>query len=186
MSFVNLTDLTGAVYAVNPELVASLTDAQTTPAGVYVDIQGDAPTRIVAAGTVASVAAALNAGLSGGASSGEYTPTFSGIGGQVAGVVAPSPWRWQRIGNVVLVQGESFAALNPGPGNGVFEADVPFPIAPSTAPNFVAAMSASPPTPAPEAPVSPFGTPTSVGYQIAVTGLYPTARVMASFVYEAA
>ncbi len=185
MSLVNLTDLNGTVYAINPELVASLTDANTTPAGVYVDIQGDAPTRIVASGTVASVAAALNAGLPvADASSGTYAPTFSNFAVQVTGAVAPAPWRWHRIGNQVIVIGEAFATLAPGSGLGAFEADLPFPIAPGTSANNVATMGASPPTPAPEGPVSPFTTSSTVGFQISVTGLYPTARVATAFVYE--
>lgn len=182
-TFVNLTDLNGVIYAVNPELVVSLTDANTTPAGVYVDVQGDAPTRIVAAGTVASVAAALAAGSPGG-SSGTYAPTFSNFAVQVTGAVAPAPWRWHRIGNQVIVIGEAFATLAPGPGLGAFEADVPFPIAPGTSANNVATMGASPPTPAPEGPVSPFTTSSTVGFQISVTGLYPTARVATAFMYE--
>jgi hypothetical protein len=184
--FVNLKDLSGTVYFVNPELVSTLTDAGTTPAGVYVDIQGDAPTRIVASGTVAAVAAALNAGLPVvDANSGEYAPTFSNFSLQVTGAVAPSRWGWHRIGHYVIVVGEALATLAPGPGVGTFEVDLPFPISPGTSANNVATMGAEPPTAAPEAPVSPFTTATTVGFTISVTGVYPTARVATAFIYQA-
>lgn len=65
-NFVPLPTVDGPVFYVNPELVSSLTDAPTNPAGTFVDVQGDAPSRIVALGTPAAVAALLAAGSTGG------------------------------------------------------------------------------------------------------------------------
>jgi hypothetical protein len=65
-SFVPLPLLAGGTIYVNPDLVASLLDAGTTPVGTFVDIQGDAPSRVTVAGTPAAIAALLGAGSTGG------------------------------------------------------------------------------------------------------------------------
>lgn len=187
MAFVSLPRPSAGPIDVNPGLVDAVEEVPGSPGLSFISFIGDIDTRETVVGTPAAIVALLNAGASFNITdAGEYTPTFSNFGGQVAGAVAPSNWRYHRIGNQVFVQGECFANLNPGPGAGVYEATFPpgLPLSPGSQPNFVASMSASPPTPAPEATPAPFNSPTTVGFQIAVTGLYPQARVMASFMYQ--
>lgn len=188
-SFVPLTLATGATILVQPETVDELQDVPLnliiTPPGPplsYLSLLDG--TRYVLTGTAAANAALLSAGGGGGATSGQYTPTFSGLGGQVAAVIATTDWYWHRIGGYVHVQGVALLTLNPGPGSGTFSADVPAPISAGTGVNAVATMVPVPPTPAAEAPVSPFNTATDVGFDVVVSGIYPTARVLVSFMFQ--
>lgn len=101
--YVALQTVDGPTYLVNPELVSSLTAAPTTPPGTFVDIKGDAPSRIVAVGIPSVVAAALEAGSAGGPTHGVYTPTILGSG--ALSIIGATEWRFSRVGNVVTVTG---------------------------------------------------------------------------------
>lgn len=174
---------------VQPETVDELQDVPanliTTPPGPpcsYLSLLDGS--RYVITGTAAANAALLAAGTPSTIASGQYTPTFSGFFGQVTAVTASVDWYWHRIGNYVHVHGIAIVSLAPGPGAGAFLVNPPSAISPGTGVNAVATMVPLPPTPAPEAPVSPYNTATDVGFDIVVTGIYPTVRVLASFMYQ--
>lgn len=120
----------------------------------------------------------------GGVASGEYTPTFDGFSGQATGAVAAAPWRWQRIGNTVAVWGEATVAVNPVLGVAGFEASLPFTPSVGTSANTVANMSSVPPTATPDATVFPYSTATRVGFNMNVSGVYTSVRVMTTFCFR--
>ena len=171
---------------VNPDLVDAVEDVPGSPGLSFVSFIGDIGTRETCIGTPATITAALNAGMVlQPIESGTYAPAFSAFIGQAAGAAAIEPFLFTRIGQVVTVCGTIGVSLNPGAGSASLEASLPptLPKTPGTGVAATCALVALPSTPAPEAPVNPFSTATTIGFDTAVTGLYPAARILVAFSY---